>query len=179
MNETIEESLERRIWVIRPGRKASPQQCSEHERIFVEKGIAGLCDDYCVGPLRKGNRTKGDLCTFVAANNPAMHLSAVANVVSNLMRLANDVQIGDWVLCPSRVAKVYRVGIVSSAYRFVARATFQHVRDVKWIAEIARAALPNEAQRELAAARLFFECRRNADEVESHLSSLIEKAARM
>ncbi len=176
MNETANETLEPRIWVIRPGRNSSLQERSANERIFAEKGIAGLCDDYCVGNLRRGNRTRSDLRALVASNNPEMHPSAVANVVSNLARLADDVQIGDWVVCPSRITNVYRVGIVSSEYRFVTKAAFQHARDVKWAGEISRAALSKKAQRELAAARLFFECKRNADEVISHLSSVIKEA---
>ena len=158
--------------MIRPGRRASPQRCRDNEELFSQNGIAGLSDDYRLGDLRKGKRKRDDLCATVASVNPEIHPSAVASVVSNLMRLADEMKIGDWVLCPSRIAKVYRVGIVDSAYRFDAKAAFQHVRDVRWIGEVAKESLSVEAQRELGAARLFFECNRSSDEVASLIKPL-------
>lgn len=165
----------RRIWVIRPGKRLSPECCREHEQVLLEHGIAGLIDDYRLGDLRNGKRTRDEMCAFVASSNSELHRIAIGSVVGNLMKFASDLHIDDWVLCPSRIAKVYRVGIVGSVYRFDAKAKFQHIRDVKWIGEISKESLSIGAQRELGAARLLFECKRNAAEVESHVLPLIGK----
>jgi restriction system protein len=172
------ESVERRIWVVRPGRKTTPKQCSENEQVFSEKGIAGLRDDYLIGDLRKGGRTRGDMIEFVASSRSQKPRKAIISVVSNLFRLLNEMRIGDWVLSPSRIARVYRVGIVDSAYRFEAKAAFQHIRDVKWMGEFPKGSLSIEARRELGAARLFFECKRNTEEVSALLESVIKGAIR-
>ena len=176
MKETMTSSSETRIWVIRPGKRSSPQLCREREELFFHNGIAGLSDDHRIGDLRNGKRTKDEMREAVASGNAEMHAVTVASVVSKLTRLASDMQIGDWVLCPSRILKEYRIGIVESAYRFDAKATFQHVRDVRWVGGIAKHALSIDAQRELGAARLFFECKRNAEEVRSLMTQLIVRA---
>jgi len=168
----VKKNKESRIWVIRPGRKASPSRSEEIERMFVQNGIAGLCDDLCVGDIRKFGQDRLALRASISSGNPDLHPSAVSSVASNLLKIAHEMQMGDWVLCPSRIDKIYRVGIVRSAYQFDTKSTFQHARNVKWILEIEKSSLSIQAQRELGAARLFFECRRFAHEVKSRLSAL-------
>jgi predicted Mrr-cat superfamily restriction endonuclease len=164
-----------RIWVIRPGKRGSFKKCSDQEQLFLANGVAGLRDEHGIGDLCHGNRSKEFIVKMVSVAHPNMHHKAVASVVGNVFRFAKDVQNSDLVICPSRVAKIYYLGIMKSEYYFDSQEKFQHYRKVEWIGEIAKENVSIEAQREIGAARLFFECKRNADEIELIAIQMKEK----
>lgn len=164
----------RRLWVVRPGRKGSPKRCQIAEDAFFEEGIAGLDDRYGIGDVRRKGRTTDDIVKSVAEANVDLHITAVRTVVSNVVRLQKNVTIGDIVVSPSRLNRRYCIGVVESEYQFSKKTHFPHSRKVKWIGWIDKDDVSIDAQRELGAARLFFECRRNSEEMLRHVEGLVK-----
>lgn len=162
----------KRLWILRPGRKVSQSGCRDAERCFMDKRIVGLDDKYEIGDIRRDVRTIEEIRRQVASKNPAMRPTGVRGVVGNVVRFFKEVCVGDFVLCPSRLSPNYFVAVVTSEYRFDKDAEFKHVRAVDWIGTIKKESLSIQAQRELGAARLFFQCRRNSDEVISSVMKL-------
>lgn len=165
---------ERRIWVIRPGRNSGAVRNRETEAMFRAKSVVALDDEHPIGDVRE-LVTLDDVREQLRRTSPELHRSAIGNIASDFIRFSRVMRIGDLLVCPSRLSRIFRLGFVIGDYEFLNMSSMPHVRQTRWVGEIAKDSVSVSAYRELGAARLFFECTKNRAEIFQHLRSLGEK----
>ena len=82
-----------------------------------------------------------------------------------LYRFFCEVQIGDYVIYPSRSDRMINIGEVTGAYEYDAQQTeYAQTRSVKWIKHIPRTAFSQGALYEIGSAMAFFTVKNYTDE---------------
>lgn len=82
-----------------------------------------------------------------------------------LYRFAKEVQIGDYVVFPSKSNRMINIGTVVGNYTFVSNATeYVQQRKVKWLKHIPRTSFSQGALYEIGSAMTFFTVKNYADE---------------
>ena len=82
---------------------------------------------------------------------------AIANGAGMLYRFANEVQIGDYVVFPSKIDRHINIGIVESEYIYNPDATeYVQQRKVKWLKHFPRTSFSQGALYEIGSAMSFF-----------------------
>ena len=82
-----------------------------------------------------------------------------------LYRFCHEVQIGDYVVYPSRIDRMINIGVIEGDYRYNRDAVrCPHQRPVKWLRQIPRTAFSQGALYEAGSAMTFFAIKTYADE---------------
>ncbi|MDR0948245.1 MAG: restriction endonuclease [Lachnospiraceae bacterium] len=144
---------EKRIWGIH----------TKDENMFLQKDIIAL-----------GWKEMGDLSKIGATREKfkeryqEVYIYAkkgnVSHGVGMLYRFVLEVQVGDYVVFPSKIDRQINIGIVESGYEYDANAEYAQQRKVKWLKHLPRTALSQGALYELGAAMSFFAVKNYADE---------------
>lgn len=96
---------------------------------------------------------------------PEAKKGAIANAAGMLYRFIHEVQIGDYVVYPSKMNHEINIGIIESDYLYVPDAAeYVQQRKVKWIRHLSRTAFSQGALYELGSAMSFFMVKKYADE---------------
>ena len=163
-----------KVWVLRPGRSGTTKHCEAIEQQLQEESFVGLDDQFSIGDISDGNRTPAEMRAEVGDRFLELSAASVRSAVSNVVKLSDEIDIDDIVLSPSRVSspRVIRIGIVKSRYHFECRSDLPHQRRVRWIGEVEKDRMSESVQRELGAARLLFQCKRNKGEVMQYINEL-------
>ncbi len=89
----------------------------------------------------------------------------VATSAGMLYRFAHEVQIGDYVVFPSKINREINIGTIESDYFYNPEAqTYNQQRKVKWLKHLPRTAFSQGALYEIGSAMSFFSVRNYADE---------------
>lgn len=95
---------------------------------------------------------------------------SIANGAGMLYRFTHEVQIGDYVVFPSKFNREINIGIVEGEYVFNPNAIdYMNQRKVKWLKHLPRTAFSQGALYEVGSALTFFSVKNYADE---YLSAL-------
>lgn len=101
---------------------------------------------------------------------------SIANGAGMLYRFANEVQIGDYVVFPSKIDRQINIGIIDSDYIFNPDATeYVQQRKVKWLKHLPRTSFSQGALYEIGSAMSFFSVKNFADEYLSALDKGFKK----
>ena len=100
----------------------------------------------------------------------------VANSVGMLYRFCYEVQIGDYIVFPSKKDRKINIGIIESAYTYVPDAyEYPNPRKVKWLAHFPRTRFSQGALYEVGSALTFFLIKNYTDEYFNILSGGAKK----
>ena len=69
---------------------------------------------------------------------PGMKKAAIPNIAGMLYRFAREVQLGDFVVYPSKHDRQINIGIVRGNYCFNPSSNYAHQRKVKWLKHLSR-----------------------------------------
>ena len=101
---------------------------------------------------------------------------AIANCAGMLYRFACEVQIGDYVVFPSRLTRQVYIGTVESDYFYVPDTTdYVQQHKVKWIKHLPRTAFSQGALYEIGSAMSIFTIKNYADEFLAALDKNFKK----
>jgi len=101
---------------------------------------------------------------------------SIANGAGMLYRFANEVQIGDYVVFPSKIDRQINIGIIDSDYIFNPDATeYVQQRKVKWLKHLPRTSFSQGALYEIGSAMSFFSVKNFAHEYLSALDKGFKK----
>ena len=95
---------------------------------------------------------------------PDVKKAAIPTDAGMLYRFIYEVEIGDYVIYPSKQDRKINVGIVEGPYFFNPDEHYAHQRKVKWIKQISRDLFSPAALYEVGSAMTFFSVVSNADE---------------
>lgn len=146
-------SEEKRVWGI---------HTLDHEMFLRENVIA-------IGWKEMGNL--GELIDRTAFKEkfasvyPEVAKQGVANSAGMLYRFAREVQIGDYIIYPSKADRMIYLGIVEGEYVYRPDArNYVQQRNVKWVNSLPRTAFSQGALYEIGSAMTFFMVKNYADE---------------
>lgn len=96
---------------------------------------------------------------------PDSKKGSIATGAGMLYRFCHDVQVGDYIVFPSKIDKMINIGIVQGAYFYDAsESEYVQKHNVKWIKSLPRTAFSQGALYEIGSAMTFFSVRNYADE---------------
>lgn len=101
---------------------------------------------------------------------------SIANGAGMLYRFVNEVQVGDYVVFPSKIDRKINIGIVEGDYTYnPSAAEYVQQRKVKWLKHLPRTAFSQGALYEIGSAMSFFSVKNFADEYLSALDKGFKK----
>lgn len=109
---------------------------------------------------------------------PDASKGAVATCAGMLYRFCHEVQIGDYVVYPSKSDRMINIGEITGDYEYVPDAhEYVQQRNVKWLKHIPRTSFSQGALYEIGSALSFFAVKNYADEFLSALDKGFKKHA--
>lgn len=109
---------------------------------------------------------------------PDAKKGSVANGAGMLYRFVYEVQIGDYVVFPSKIDRMINLGVVEGGYEYDADAAeYVQQHKVKWLKHIPRTAFSQGALYEVGSAMSFFTIKNYADEYLTALDKGFKKTA--
>lgn len=145
--------VERKVWGIH----------STDDGLFLKQGkmAIGWAE---VGDLTKIEDSRDAVKAKVVECYPDAKKGAVPVTTGMLYRFCHEVQIGDYVVFPSKADRMVNIGEVTGEYTFEASEHYPHTRSVKWLKHIPRAAFTQGALYEIGSAMTFFVVKNYSDE---------------
>ena len=156
---------EKRVWGIH----------TKDDNLFLQKDVIAIgWKD--VGDLSKIEAERDAFKEKYAQVYPNAKKGSIANGAGMLYRFACEVQIGDYVIFPSKIDRKINIGIVESNYEYNPDA-FEYVqqRKVKWLKHLPRTAFSQGALYEVGSAMSFFSIRNYSDEYLAALEKNFKK----
>lgn len=109
---------------------------------------------------------------------PDAKKGSIANGAGMLYRFACEVQVGDYVVFPSKIDRMINLGVIEGGYEYDADAAeYVQQRKVKWLKHIPRTAFSQGALYEVGSAMSFFTVKNYADEYLAALDKGFKKTA--
>lgn len=158
---------EKRIWGIH----------TKDDNMFLQRDVIAI-----------GWKDMGDLSKIDASRDafkekylqvyPDAKKGSVANGAGMLYRFACEVQVGDYVVFPSKIDRMINLGVIEGGYEYDADAAeYVQQRKVKWLKHIPRTAFSQGALYEVGSAMSFFTVKNYADEYLAALDKGFKKTA--
>ena len=131
-----------------------------------------------IGNLREISANRDDFKKKYVQVYPDASKGAVATCAGMLYRFCHEVQIGDYVVYPSKSDRMINIGEITGDYEFVPDAhEYVQQRNVKWMKHIPRTSFSQGALYEIGSALSFFAVKNYADEFLSALDKGFKKHA--
>ncbi|GAB5082107.1 hypothetical protein Osc1_12800 [Hominimerdicola sp. 21CYCFAH17_S] len=158
---------EKRIWGIH----------TKDDNMFLQKSVIAI-----------GWKDMGDLSKIEASREafkehymqvyPDAKKGSVANGAGMLYRFAHEVQVGDYVVYPSKIDRMINLGTVESEYIYDGDAVeYVQQHKVKWLKHLPRTAFSQGALYEIGSAMSFFSVKNYSDEYLAALDKNFKKTA--
>lgn len=144
----------RRFWGIRAG------QGGDAHKLFLYNNVIAL-KDAGLGDLTKLEAIRDSFYSAYRKLHPDETRTGTAGIAGKYFRFIHEVAIGDFVVYPALIDKMYYVGEITSDYIFIDNSDYKHQRTVKWYYAVPKDKLSKRACQELNAARTFFEFKNN------------------
>ena len=147
------------IWGIHPGKRGAA------EALFVRRKVIAI-----------GWSDMGDLSQWMdrdaykaafAETYPGEKPGAIPTKAGQLYRFVQEMQIGDLVVCPLKLAREVRIGRVVGEYQHAldVDARYPNMRKVEWLKSVPRTSFSQGALYEMGSALTLFQIKSYADEV--------------
>ena len=131
-----------------------------------------------IGNLREIPANRDDFKKKYVQVYPDASKGAVATCAGMLYRFCHEVQIGDYVVYPSKSDRMINIGEITGDYEFVPDAhEYVQQRNVKWLKHIPRTSFSQGALYGIGSALSFFAVKNYADEFLSALDKGFKKHA--
>ena len=159
--------FEKRLWGIH----------TQDEALFLKdnKIAIGWKD---IGNLKEIPANRDDFKAKYIQAFPEAKKGSIPTGVGMLYRFCYEVQIGDYVIYPSKSDRMINIGEVVGEYTYVAHAhEYVQQRDVKWLKHIPRTAFSQGALYEIGSAMTFFAVKNYADEFLAALDKGFKKTS--
>lgn len=148
---------------------------TKDDNLFLQKDVIAIgWKD--IGDLSKIEAERDAFKEKYAQVYPNAKKGSIANGAGMLYRFACEVQIGDYVIFPSKIDRKINIGIVESNYEYNPDA-FEYVqqRKVKWLKHLPRTAFSQGALYEVGSAMSFFSIKNYSDEYLAALEKNFKK----
>lgn len=111
-----------------------------------------------------------------AENHPNVKKGAIPVHAGTLFRFVHEVQVGDFVIYPSKDDRMVHIGKITGAYEYnpIISPQYPHQRPVKWLASYPRTKFSQGALYEIGSAVTLFQVKNYADEFENVLEGKSE-----
>ena len=156
---------EKRVWGIH----------TMNDALFLNESIIaiGWCE---MGDLKQIEANRDAFKELYKNVYPDSKKGAIANGAGMLFRFVYDVQIGDFVVFPSKIDRQINLGIIESEYIYNPNEIeYVQQRKVKWLKHLPRMSFSQGALYEIGSAMSFFSVRNYADEYLSALDKNFQK----
>ena len=131
-----------------------------------------------IGNLREIPANRDDFKKKYVQVYPDASKGAVATCAGMLYRFCHEVQMGDYVVYPSKSDRMINIGEISGDYEYVPDAhEYVQQRNVMWLKHIPRTSFSQGALYEIGSALSFFAVKNYADEFLSALDKGFKKHA--
>jgi len=154
MSNQISEIEEKRVWGIH----------TKDDNLFLKENVIALGwqqigDLSLIAPDREAFKEK-----YIAAY-PDAKKGSIPTGVGMLFRFCHEVQIGDYIIYPSKIDRMINIGEVTGDYKYVPDASeYVQQRSVKWLKHLPRMSFSQGALYEIGSAMSFFMVKNYADE---------------
>ena len=127
-----------------------------------------------IGDLEKIEKTREGFKKKYAKVYPGASKGSISTNVGQLYRFVCEMQVGDYVIFPSKSDRKINIGIIESNSFFAADETkYTHRRKVKWIKHFPRTFFSQGALYEVGSALTLFSVKNYADEFISFINGKI------
>lgn len=158
---------EKRIWGIH----------TKDDYLFLQNSVIAIGWKK-MGDLSKIDATRDAFKEHYLKAYPNAKKGSVANGAGMLFRFANEVQIGDYVVFPSKIDRQINIGKVDSDYIYdETAAEYVQQHKVEWIKHLPRTAFSQGALYEIGSAMSFFSVKNYADEYIAALDKSFKKTS--
>ena len=158
---------EKRIWGIH----------TKDDNMFLQQGVIAIGWKE-MGDLSKIGATREEFKERYLEVYPNAKKGSVANGAGMLYSFAHEVQVGDYVVFPSKIDRQINIGTIESGYEYDADAAeYVQQHKVKWLKHIPRTAFSQGALYEVGSAMSFFTVKNYADEYLAALDKGFKKTA--
>lgn len=142
---------------------------TQNDLLFLNESVIAIGWDE-LGDLSSLPQTKEGLKSKYQAVYPDAKKMNVANCVGSISRFVFDMQVGDYVVFPSKFNREINLGIIDGEYYYEPTAKrYTHRRKVKWLKHVPRVAFSQGALYEVGAFTTCFEIKNYTDEFLSAL----------
>ena len=154
MSNQVPETEEKRVWGIH----------TKDDNLFLKENVIALGwqqigDLSLIAPDREAFKEK-----YIAAY-PEAKKGSIPTGVGMLFRFCHEVQIGDYIIYPSKIDRMINIGEVTGDYKYVPDASeYVQQRSVKWLKHLPRMSFSQGALYEIGSAMSFFMVKNYADE---------------
>ena len=154
MSNQVPETEEKRVWGIH----------TKDDNLFLKENVIALGwqqigDQSLIAPDREAFKEK-----YIAAY-PDAKKGSIPTGVGMLFRFCHEVQIGDYIIYPSKIDRMINIGEVTGDYKYVPDASeYVQQRSVKWLKHLPRMSFSQGALYEIGSAMSFFMVKNYADE---------------
>ena len=154
MSNQVPETEEKRVWGIH----------TKDDNLFLKENVIALGwqqigDLSLITPDREAFKEK-----YIAAY-PDAKKGSIPTGVGMLFRFCHEVQIGDYIIYPSKIDRMINIGEVTGDYKYVPDASeYVQQRSVKWLKHLPRMSFSQGALYEIGSAMSFFMVKNYADE---------------
>ena len=132
--------------------------------LFVPNGIIGIGWEE-IGDIKLAGDNRDTIKKTYARVYPEATQGSVATCVGMLYRFVYEVQVGDYVVYPSKVDRKINIGIIESDYYYDdSEVQYTNRRKVKWLKSFPRTDFSQGAVYEIGSAITFFQVKNYADE---------------
>lgn len=158
---------EKRIWGIH----------TKDDNMFLQQGVIAI-GWKGMGDLSKIGATREEFKERYLEVYPDAKKGSIANGAGMLYRFAHEVQVGDYVVFPSKIDRQINIGTIESGYEYDADAAeYVQQHKVKWLKHIPRTAFSQGALYEVGSVMSFFTVKNYADEYLAALDKGFKKTA--
>jgi restriction system protein len=127
-----------------------------------------------MGDLSKLPDKRDAFKTRFAQVYPDAKKAAIPTAAGMLYRFFYELQIGDYIVYPSKHDRKINLGIVEGSYIFNPEQHYSHQRKVKWIKQISRDLFSPAALYEVGSAMTFFAVSSNANEFRAAINPVFK-----
>lgn len=145
---------EKRIWGIH----------TKDDNLFLQRDVIAIGWKE-MGDLSKIEVTREAFKDHYLKTYPDAKKGNIANGAGMLFRFVHEMQIGDYVVFPSKIDRRINIGVIEGSYEYDADAVeYVQQRKVKWVKHLPRTAFSQGALYEVGSALSFFMVKNYADE---------------
>ncbi len=145
---------EKRIWGIH----------TKDDNLFLQRDVIAIGWKE-MGDLSKIEATREAFKDHYLKAYPDAKKGNIANGAGMLFRFVHEMQIGDYVVFPSKIDRRINIGVIEGSYEYDADAVeYVQQRKVKWVKHLPRTAFSQGALYEVGSALSFFMVKNYADE---------------
>lgn len=159
-------SEEKRVWGIH----------TMDDNLFLNFGIIGIgWKD--MGDLSQIGVDREDFKSFYIEVYPDAKKGSIANSAGMLYRFVHEMQIGDYIVFPSKIDRKINLGVIEGGYYYDSSAVeYTHQRKVKWLKHLQRTVFSQGALYEVGSALTLFSVKNYANEFLSALDKSFKKS---